>query len=275
MYFSGHNVNMFELMNSIFQTLKFFNVLNLLTELVINSTEVEELGNNKEEFDAVIIEEFMTDALKVFQYLFNAKLIAYSPVGPNYMINDLVGNPSALAYVPEIDLSFTNPMSFVDRAENFLMYISDMILKHWVMKPAQEELLRKYHPSAPSIDELRSCVFLILMNSHISTHQATPIVPGMIPIGGYHVQPSKGFEDQELKEFLDNADEGVIYFSLGSILKSTGLPKEKVNILLNTFGQLKQKVVWKWENDELPGKPENVKIMKWAPQQEILGNLFL
>jgi hypothetical protein len=59
---------------------------------------------------------------------------------------------------------------------------------------------------------------------------------------------------------------------LGSNLKSALLPNEKRQILLNTFSKLKETVLWKWEEDTLPGKPANVHIAKWLPQQDVLGN---
>jgi glucuronosyltransferase len=40
---------------------------------------------------------------------------------------------------------------------------------------------------------------------------------------------------------------------------------------LTAFSKLKQKVLWKWESDSLPGQPNNVKLGKWLPQSDILG----
>ena len=59
---------------------------------------------------------------------------------------------------------------------------------------------------------------------------------------------------------------------MGSNAKSTFLPKEKLEILIKTFAKLKQRVIWKWETDELPGKPDNVLIGKWLPQDDILAH---
>ena len=50
------------------------------------------------------------------------------------------------------------------------------------------------------------------------------------------------------------------------------MPQEKVDILINTFSKLKHKVIWKWESDELPNKPDNVLIGKWLPQDDILAH---
>lgn len=67
------------------------------------------------------------------------------------------------------------------------------------------------------------------------------------------------------------ATTGVIYFSMGSNAKSKDLPPEVKNVLLSAFKELPFTVLWKYEEDELPGRPENVKIAKWLPQQDVLS----
>lgn len=64
----------------------------------------------------------------------------------------------------------------------------------------------------------------------------------------------------------------MIFFSLGSNAKTTYLPRSKIDILLSVFSKLKQRVVMKWESDELKGKPSNVLISKWIPQDDLLAN---
>jgi glucuronosyltransferase len=43
---------------------------------------------------------------------------------------------------------------------------------------------------------------------------------------------------------------------------------------LEAFSKLKQRVLWKWETDSLPEQPSNVKLDKWLPQSDILGELI-
>lgn len=77
---------------------------------------------------------------------------------------------------------------------------------------------------------------------------------------------------QELAIFLDEATEGFVYMNLGSNAKSTMMPKKTLEQFIIAFSRLPYKVLWKFENDDLPGKPDNVHIMKWVPQQTVLGN---
>lgn len=69
---------------------------------------------------------------------------------------------------------------------------------------------------------------------------------------------------------MDSADNGVIYISWGSMIRAETLPDDKREAILHALGKLKQKVLWKWENDTLPNQPPNVFIRKWLPQREVL-----
>lgn len=69
--------------------------------------------------------------------------------------------------------------------------------------------------------------------------------------------------------YLDDAPVGVIYFSLGSNIKSTDLSQENLQIILDTFASLPYKVLWKFEG-HIRQKSSNVKTLKWLPQQAIL-----
>jgi glucuronosyltransferase len=72
---------------------------------------------------------------------------------------------------------------------------------------------------------------------------------------------------------MDEAKDGVIFFSLGSNVKSSKMSPEKVKEFLDAFAELSQRVLWKWETDSLPDQPKNVMLGKWLPQNDILGNL--
>lgn len=88
-------------------------------------------------------------------------------------------------------------------------------------------------------------------------------------IGGAHIKPPKPLP-KDLKEFLDESKNGVIFFSLGSFVKSTDMPAHKAAMFFDVFAKLKQNVIWKFEDETLPNIPANVKISKWLPQSDIL-----
>lgn len=77
---------------------------------------------------------------------------------------------------------------------------------------------------------------------------------------------------QKLKDFMDSADVGVIYFNFGTVLNVKHLPKPIMEVLLNVLGRLEQKIVFRWVNNDTRGFPNNFFVDSWFPQIEILSN---
>lgn len=86
------------------------------------------------------------------------------------------------------------------------------------------------------------------------------------------VSPNPNPLPYDIQEFLDSATDGAIVFSMGSILQAVNWPVEKREAFVQAFGKLKQKVLWKYENDTLPNKPDNVMISPWIPQRDVLAH---
>lgn len=57
------------------------------------------------------------------------------------------------------------------------------------------------------------------------------------------------------------------------LLRSAELPKPRRDAILKAFGRIKQRVIWKYEEDDdiLDKLPPNVRVQKWLPQNDILG----
>jgi glucuronosyltransferase len=76
---------------------------------------------------------------------------------------------------------------------------------------------------------------------------------------------------KDLAQVLDDSDEfGVIVFSFGSLVALNSLPEDILDKLKSVFRQLPQTIIWKYENDHMPDKPDNVVLYKWLPQRAIL-----
>lgn len=75
---------------------------------------------------------------------------------------------------------------------------------------------------------------------------------------------------QDLASFMDKSTKGVIYFSLGSIIRAASLPNETITAFKEAFAELELNVLWKFE-DETLDVPSNVIIRNWFPQRDLLG----
>lgn len=266
-------LNLFELhdFNDFTQEAIFQDYMYSKSELLVKMPSVQQLIKSQETFDAVIIEQFSNDGLKVFAHIFNAHLIVFCPIGANNFVNRLVGNPTMVSYNPQIVSTFSRPMKFRDRIHNTLLYTYEEIMNYFVFLPRHERFIREHFPGAPNIYDISTNVSLVLLNSHESIWQSVPLVPNAVPIGGFHISPPKQLP-KEIQEFLNGAKDGVIFFTFGTNLKFSDIPASKQIIFINAFGKLKQKVLWKLDKDIIHELPRNVKVAKWFPQSDILGN---
>ncbi|KAK5645032.1 hypothetical protein RI129_006332 [Pyrocoelia pectoralis] len=242
-----------------------------LTELFFNQTSVQNLLKSNQEFDMVILEQFVNEAFKGFCYYYKAHCVVVYTVGSSRSTNLQMGNPLNPSYMPDVLLNYSSKMNFVQRLFNSFAVFFATLSFYWTVLPKHNEILQKNFPGAPYITELYYETSLILLNSHVGTSSPVPLLPNMIEIGGFHLNSPKRLP-KDLQTYLDEGKDGVIYFSMGSNLKGKDMEEGKRNAILKVFSKLKQRVLWKWENETVPDQPNNVKLGKWMPQQDILAH---
>lgn len=79
---------------------------------------------------------------------------------------------------------------------------------------------------------------------------------------------------QDFEDFANDAKEGFIVFSLGSVIPVSSMPTQTFQMFVNVFARLSQRVFWKWEKDGLLENykiSNNVMMANWLPQQDLLG----
>ncbi|XP_016949807.1 UDP-glucosyltransferase 2 [Drosophila biarmipes] len=245
-----------------------------LTQALFKAPAVQELLAQNRTFDGVICETFMNDAHYGFAEHFGAPLITFSSLGATGWTSDLVGTPSPASYVPHSLLRFGDRMNFWERAQNLGFQVYEFIYQNLVNLPRHEVLYKKYFPNnKQDFYEMRKNTALVLLNNHVSLSNPRPYSPNMIEVGGMHVNRKAPKPlPKSIREFVEGAEHGVIYFSLGSNLNSKDLPKKQRKAIVETLRSLKYRVLWKYEEETFPEKPENVFVAKWFPQDDILAH---
>ncbi|XP_049948377.1 UDP-glucosyltransferase 2-like [Schistocerca serialis cubense] len=194
-------------------------------------------------------------------------LSAYSPV---YYA---MGNAMNPAYIPEIWEGFSDHMNFWQRLYNTYFTLRFHYMWFYKILPQQEMIMREHFGAEPpSVHETERNYSLLIVNNHFTTEYPRPHLPSVIEVTGLHVSTKVERLPDNIQKFIDGAEHGVIYVSLGSNVRSNALPQEKFQAFLEAFRQLPQRVLWKWENDTLPSQPENVMVSKWMPQQSVLAH---
>lgn len=242
----------------------------MFTEYLLKSPKVQDLLQSNVKFDLVILEIFANEAHMGFAHHYNAPLILFNSVTSLEWCNQLIGNPAPFSNNPMMLLGYNNHLNFWQRYMNSLVGTFTMLYRNLYVFPKHNEILQRYFPNAPDIFEIMYNSSLVLHNTNVVLSTPTPRVTNVIDIGGFHVSPKELPPD--LKKYLDDSVNGSIFFSMGSNLRTSTLSNATKKALLTAFSKLKQTVLWKWEDDTFLEKPKNVKIGKWLPQQDILGN---
>ncbi|KAJ8881185.1 hypothetical protein PR048_017658 [Dryococelus australis] len=229
-------------------------------------------NNTREHFDLVFIEWLVTPCMTAFAHRFNAPIIGLSSLPPIGVMYDSVGNPTNPSYIPEIALPYTDRnRTFFQRLHATIYNLRFDYFFQNNLLPRQDLITKRFFGSStPYIGDLHNQVSMLFLNYLECFHNPRPNVPAVMYVNGFHINPPKQLP-LDIQEFLDSAPKGAIYFSLGSNVRSDQLTAEKRSIFLETFSELRDyHVLWKWESDNLPGQPANVKVSKWMPQQDIL-----
>ncbi|KAJ6633878.1 UDP-glucosyltransferase 2 [Pseudolycoriella hygida] len=261
------NVSMFQMMSKMPQLIfKFGNE-------TLQSKEVRRLMK-EEQFDLVIVGFFFTDFGLGLADHFKCPSIVFSHgAGSFWTLNRMVGNPTSLSTVPSGFIR-GEMTSFINRLKTFFLTGVEVAIAEY-MKYYSKQVYEYNFPKSEgyiSYEEAHNNVSLVFMNSHFSGASVRPLLPNMVEVGGLQVKPVSDPLPEKLQAFLDGAKQGAILFTLGSNSKSKYLPEQTLKILLTVFSKLKQRVVMKWESDVLEGKPDNVFVGTWLPQDDILAH---
>lgn len=241
----------------------------LTTERILKEERVQQLICSEATFDLVLLEHVSNEPLMAFSYHFKAPLVIFSTIGASEWINHLVANPAPFSYIPHTFSKFSTSMNMWERAYNFLAHMYSLYVKYYILVPKYNQILIQHFPNVPSIEELMYNASVVLLNSHPAATPPYPTAANMIEIGGFHIRPE--VLPGDLKNFLDNSSNGVIYFSMGTNIDIKQVGEDKLISVLDVFANLKENVLWKFADEQLPGKPNNVEIRKWMPQRAILG----
>ncbi|XP_063244123.1 UDP-glycosyltransferase UGT5-like isoform X2 [Bacillus rossius redtenbacheri] len=241
-------------------------------EATYSSQKVQELLKSDEKFDLVMVEIFNTECFLPFAHRFNASLVGISSSVLMPWANERFGNPDDPSYIPVHFTGYTDRMTFSERLANTLILSAVKVAYDYVFNYKANQIVRKYFGEmVPTVEEMASKMSLLLVNSHFALHQPRPLVPAVVEVGGIHMKEPKAMP-KEFEQFLNESEHGVIYFSLGSTVRSDSFPEPMRQAFLEAFSHLPQRVLWKWESGSMPGQPSNVKIAKWMPQLEILSH---
>lgn len=209
-------------------------------------------------FDAVIMESLHSECMSTLPDRLGLPVVYVVPSPTVNWMPAATGAPDHPSYLGAMLADRPTPVTFGHRLANALVYAHTTLVR-WYNDVGRDHRWPDHRHS------------MVFVNTHHSIEPSRPVGPNVLEIGGIHLnQPLKPIP-RDLADVIDKSNEfGVIVFTFGSLISMNTLPNDVLDAFKIVFSQLPQTVIWKYENDHMPDKPENVMLCKWLPQRAIL-----
>ncbi|XP_052751040.1 UDP-glucosyltransferase 2-like [Galleria mellonella] len=236
----------------------------------INTVALQNVLRDKTlKFDLIILESYFRPGM-VLSHYYKAPLILISSMLPIYNNMEVIGSPiHPFLYPMGFCRQRVNNLTIWEKISELYMYYSIVATIYFDSEAMNKMIRKNFGSDVPSIDELQNNVDMLFINVHPIWDMNRPVPPSTIYLGGLHRNPEKDLP-QDLQSYLDASKHGVIYISFGTNVNPSMLPKEKMQMLINVLSRLPYDVLWKWDKDEMPNQPQNIKTFKWLPQSDLL-----
>lgn len=195
-------VNMFDLQSSgivlsvMMLIMLYGEFADMICESVLRHPNVLEFLEEKQHFDLVIAESFLTESLYGFAQHFDAPLITFSTFENSLWTNELVGASAPPSHVAHFLLGLTDHMTFWERFQNSILHLFDRVYYHILYLPKQKQLYNKAFPSAKlTFEQQMQNVSLVFLNQHFSLGFPRTYPPNMIEVGGIQLEEPNPLPD--------------------------------------------------------------------------------
>ncbi|XP_061550332.1 UDP-glucuronosyltransferase 1A1-like [Phycodurus eques] len=177
------------------------------------------------------------------------------------------GCPSPPSYVPRFFTALTDKMDFKQRVLNTLVSALEPLLCrviYWRFDRIASEFLEE----DVGVAEVLSDSAIWLHRIDFTLEFPRPLMPNMVPVGGINCNVRTPLPE-DLEPWV-SGKHGFVVFTLGTALKK--IPNEITKVFLEAFRQIPQKVIWRYSGLVPENTPENVKMMSWVPQNDLLAH---
>ncbi|KOB69869.1 UDP-glycosyltransferase UGT46B1, partial [Operophtera brumata] len=228
--------------------------LNLvLCEKLLYSDVLKEFIEVKEDYDVIIVEHFTSDCMMGLVHNYGLPSVGLSSCAFLPWTPSRLGAPDNPSYVPGMTLPFTDDMTFFERLQNTLIHI---FYKWWfeifIRWEEQRLLERRLGHTLPLLSEIAGNASVVLVNTHHTLNGVRVMPPAFVEVGGIHLHN---------RTVQPLTEDGFILFSFGTLIRGSTLPSQRLTAILKVFAGLSQRVVWKWENEQIENLPPNVRLL--------------
>ncbi|XP_051647010.1 UDP-glucuronosyltransferase 1A1-like isoform X21 [Manacus candei] len=177
--------------------------------------------------------------------------------------------PSPVSYVPRTFSSTSDHMTFPERVKNLLIGLSEPVLCY-LFYTEYRNLASEFLQRDVTMQELFSKASVMLMRYDFVFEYPRPIMPNMVYVGGINCVQKKPLSEEFEAIVNASGEHGIVVFSLGSMVSE--IPMKKAMEIADALGTVPQTVLWRYTGPTPPNLPQNVKLVKWLPQNDLLAH---
>ncbi|KAL2094537.1 hypothetical protein ACEWY4_009256 [Coilia grayii] len=178
--------------------------------------------------------------------------------------------PSPVSYVPVPGSGLSDRMDFFHRSRNLFHYALNLMQERWLVAPTYQALIDRHFPPGTGLLSLQLTADVWLVRVDFVFEFPRPTMPNLVYMGGFQCRPAKPLPP-ELEDFVQSSGQhGVVVMSLGTLIRA--LPTEITEVIASAFAQLPQKVIWRYEGPKPRSLGNNTLLLKWLPQNDLLGH---
>ncbi|MEQ2241337.1 hypothetical protein ILYODFUR_024305 [Ilyodon furcidens] len=178
--------------------------------------------------------------------------------------------PSPVSYLPVPGSELHNQMDFLERTKNMLHFLYSVYDQYFIINPAYSDLFQKHFPPGTDLVSLELSADIWLFRADFVFEYPRPTMPNVVYVGGFQCKKAHPLPD-DLEEFMQSSGKhGVVVMSLGTLVSA--LPPEITEAIAAAFAQLPQKVIWKFVGEKPSSLGNNTLLVKWLPQNDLLGH---
>ncbi|XP_041848035.1 UDP-glucuronosyltransferase 1A1-like [Melanotaenia boesemani] len=233
-------------------------------KLLLNTSLISHLA--QQNFDAVLTDPMIPTGSLIARKLGipTINLLRGIPCGLDMKA---AGCPAPSSYVPRLFTGYTDRMNYKERIINTLVSLVEPLFCR-VLLWQFDNIAYQFLEEEVGIAEVLSESDIWLQRIDFTLEFPRPLMPNIILVGGINCNVRNPLP-QDLESWV-SGKHGFVVFTLGSMVSD--MPEEITSIFIEAFRQIPQKVIWRYTG-KVPGNiPDNVKIMKWVPQNDLLAH---
>lgn len=247
---------------------------NIYQDILVDPT-FKKLITSREKYDLVMVEPFFVQEITtVLGHIFNCPVIGILCAEFQSTVLNTMDSPNFVSFMPELYSYLSSKMNFWERIQNLHYYVLRLVAQIYNRRQIDGLIETHLGPGLPPIDSMLRNISLVLAYTHPVAQYPFPRVPNIVDVGGIHLESKtlKAPLPEDLKKMLDDAKDGFVLFSLGSVITPKTLPPNLRQSYFEAFRRIKLTILWKWSGDPMPDLPRNVIQRKWIPQKQTLDH---